>query len=193
MNFSSANTLWDLSQAPAQFSQLPDDDFLALIRKQFPPAGNNDSPPSDDSSPSPPSNTDADSRRQSLHRPNDTEDAPLKRKASSDDMQPGPSSKNQHTGLSHLLPISCSSSSSAADDPNPAKKPLPSRRKSTGNPQVSPSPCTAHRPSSLPQHDESRLLKRKEQNRAAQRAFRERKEKHVKDVSPSYSAPVSLP
>jgi AP-1-like transcription factor len=31
--------------------------------------------------------------------------------------------------------------------------------------------------------DESRLMKRKEQNRAAQRAFRERKEKHVKDVS----------
>ena len=31
--------------------------------------------------------------------------------------------------------------------------------------------------------DEFRLLKRKEQNRAAQRAFRERKEKHVKDVS----------
>ena len=27
-------------------------------------------------------------------------------------------------------------------------------------------------------------MKRKEQNRAAQRAFRERKEKHVKDVSP---------
>jgi hypothetical protein len=26
-------------------------------------------------------------------------------------------------------------------------------------------------------------MKRKEQNRAAQRAFRERKEKHVKDVS----------
>lgn len=31
--------------------------------------------------------------------------------------------------------------------------------------------------------DESRAQKRKEQNRAAQRAFRERKEKHVKDVS----------
>lgn len=30
--------------------------------------------------------------------------------------------------------------------------------------------------------DETRLMKRKEQNRAAQRAFRERKEKHVKDV-----------
>jgi hypothetical protein len=34
----------------------------------------------------------------------------------------------------------------------------------------------------LSRKDESRLLKRKEQNRAAQRAFRERKEKHVKDV-----------
>jgi AP-1-like factor len=31
--------------------------------------------------------------------------------------------------------------------------------------------------------DDSRLQKRKEQNRAAQRAFRERKERHVKDVS----------
>lgn len=46
-------------------------------------------------------------------------------------------------------------------------------------------------PLSLSQHDESRLLKRKEQNRAAQRAFRERKEKHVKDVSLP-AAPVSL-
>ncbi|KAF9652052.1 hypothetical protein BDM02DRAFT_3089936, partial [Thelephora ganbajun] len=34
----------------------------------------------------------------------------------------------------------------------------------------------------LPLQDELRLLKRKEQNRAAQRAFRERKEKHVKDL-----------
>lgn len=34
----------------------------------------------------------------------------------------------------------------------------------------------------LPEQDDARLLKRKEQNRAAQRAFRERKEKHVKDV-----------
>ncbi len=36
--------------------------------------------------------------------------------------------------------------------------------------------------------DETRLLKRKEQNRAAQRAFRERKEKHVKDVRLSRSS-----
>ncbi|KAG8220221.1 hypothetical protein J3R82DRAFT_1258 [Butyriboletus roseoflavus] len=172
MNYNSLNSLWDISQAPTQFSQLPDDDFLALLQKQFSPADPNDhshsvdpqsvqdgrqSPTSDDSSPSPPSNTDTTSRRQSLlARANDTEDAPLKRKASSDDMEPGPSSKNQHT----------------ADDSNSAKKPQPSRRKSTGNPQ----------------HDESRLLKRKEQNRAAQRAFRERKEKHVKDLEDKVSA-----
>jgi AP-1-like factor len=36
--------------------------------------------------------------------------------------------------------------------------------------------------------DESRLLKRKEQNRAAQRAFRERKEKHVKDLEDKVAA-----
>ncbi|KAL0945565.1 hypothetical protein HGRIS_014726 [Hohenbuehelia grisea] len=38
-----------------------------------------------------------------------------------------------------------------------------------------------------PPKDETRLLKRKEQNRAAQRAFRERKEKHVKDLEDKVS------
>jgi len=119
MNYPSMNSLWDISQTPAQFSQLPDDDFLALIQKQFASSGNSDrsvnpqsvhprrqSSPDDDSSPSPPSNADAASTRHSpLVRPNDAEDAPLKRKASSDEMdEPGPSSKNQHTGLSHPLP-----------------------------------------------------------------------------------------
>ncbi|KAF9512370.1 hypothetical protein BS47DRAFT_1065636 [Hydnum rufescens UP504] len=36
--------------------------------------------------------------------------------------------------------------------------------------------------------DESRVLKRKEQNRAAQRAFRERKEKHVKELEDQVAA-----
>lgn len=113
MNYSSLNSMWDVAHTPAHFSQLPEDDFLALLHKQFSPTDSNDhspesilnqnprqSPTSDDSSPSPPSNTDATSRRQSIHaRPNDIDDASLKRKASSDDMQPGPSSKNQHTGL----------------------------------------------------------------------------------------------
>lgn len=36
-------------------------------------------------------------------------------------------------------------------------------------------------------------MKRKEQNRAAQRAFRERKEKHVKDVSLSAIPRLFIP
>lgn len=115
--------LWDLSQA-STFSQLPDDDFLALLQKQFP--NSNDafnpvsfdtgidpqsiqpfplpglSPPSDDSSPSPPSiNNDSDSRSQS-RRPRadtDSDDPMLKRKASDDSMDDEPHSKTQHTGL----------------------------------------------------------------------------------------------
>lgn len=166
MNYSSLNSLWDISQAPSQFSQLPDDDFLALLQKQFPPADPSDhshsvdpqsvldrrqSPPSDDSSPSPPSITDATSRRQSIHvRTNDTDDAPLKRKASSDDMEPGPSSKNQHTGLSFPTPdLPSLITPSLADESNPAKKPQPSRRKSTGNSQVCPSLLPCHRPCPL--------------------------------------------
>ncbi|KAG6371509.1 hypothetical protein JVT61DRAFT_9213 [Boletus reticuloceps] len=183
MNYSTMNSLWDISQAPSHFSQLPDDDFLALLQKQFATTDSPDhsvntqdqrqSPSSDDSSPSPPSNTDAASRRHSVNaRSNDTDDAPLKRKASADDMEPGPSSKNQHTGMSHPLSISGPSFTSSADDSNPAKKSQQLRRRSTGNPL----------------QDESRLLKRKEQNRAAQRAFRERKEKHVKDLEDQVTA-----
>lgn len=160
MNYASLNSLWDISQPPPQFPHSSDDDFLAFLHKQFPPADPNDhtvnpqsvqdrreSPQSDDSSPSPPDDTDAASRRQSLHvRANDTEDAPLKRKASSDDMEPGPSSKNQHIGSSHPLQISTSSPPSSVDDSNLAKKLQPSRRKSTGHSQVSPS----HRPRPCP-------------------------------------------
>lgn len=36
-------------------------------------------------------------------------------------------------------------------------------------------------------------MKRKEQNRAAQRAFRERKEKHVRDVRVYCRLPLSAP
>jgi AP-1-like factor len=169
--------LWDLSQA-SSFSQLPDDDFLALLQKQFPnsndgfmPGGFDGginpqsiqpfalpglSPPSDDSSPSPPGMNDTDSRGPSMRPRADTdgEDAMLKRKASDDSMDDeGPSQKNQHTAG----PDRRSSTST--------------KRKSTGgNP------------------DESRLMKRKEQNRAAQRAFRERKEKHVKDLEDKVAA-----
>lgn len=118
--------LWDLSQA-SSFSQLPDDDFLALLEKQF-SANNNEgfnpgvfdaginplniqsldgpSPPSDDSSPSPASiNNDSSSRGESSRPRADTDgdDSILKRKASDDSMDNGPNQKNQHTGLVRLF------------------------------------------------------------------------------------------
>lgn len=173
------SNFWDLSQTPSQFSQLGDDDFLALLQKQYPntvpdinatdvgavnpqsiqkPPLPGLTPPSDDSSPSPSSINSINhprSRHQSTYsRGNDNEESALKRKASDDDMEEGPSSKNQHT----------------ADDPNSTKKGSASRRKSGGS------------------QDDTRLLKRKEQNRAAQRAFRERKEKHVKDLEDKVAA-----
>ncbi|KAG6845288.1 hypothetical protein H0H87_011439 [Tephrocybe sp. NHM501043] len=156
--------LWDLTQA-TNFSQLADDDFLALLQKQFPSGltqqdgtfvdGVNPqnisryslptmTPPSEDSSPSPPNMNDS----------GVNDDPALKRKASEGDFDDeSPSSKSQHTT---------------------AKKTTSARRKSTGAPAVP--------------KDETRLLKRKEQNRAAQRAFRERKEKHVKDLEDKVAA-----
>ncbi|KAJ7293911.1 hypothetical protein C8J57DRAFT_1270342 [Mycena rebaudengoi] len=167
-SYSDASALWDLSQA-SSFSQLPDDDFLALLQKQFPtnpPSYSTDygissnsvnpqtisryslpslTPPSEDSSPSPPQQSGSKS-------PDDDHDHALKRKASDDSLDEEPNQKSQHT-LN-------------------GKKSGPSRRKSSG----------ATNP------DETRLLKRKEQNRAAQRAFRERKEKHVKDLEDKVAA-----
>ncbi|KIY45709.1 hypothetical protein FISHEDRAFT_60855 [Fistulina hepatica ATCC 64428] len=180
-SFSEPTPFWDLSQASA-FSTLPDDDFLALLQKQFPStvatsgtppiqSGNSDGPfnlagvdpqslyriptlsSSEDSSPSPPSTT---SNSKDSPENDDGGEPALKRKASGEDVQEGPSHKAQHTSSKKDRPASAAASS-----------PTHLRRKSTG--------ATA-------QKDESRLLKRKEQNRAAQRAFRERKEKHVKDL-----------
>ncbi|KAF9019357.1 hypothetical protein BDZ89DRAFT_992594, partial [Hymenopellis radicata] len=191
--FADITPLWDLSQATT-FSQLADDDFLALLQKQFPASTSptlnlgtefappsvdpNDisrfslpsyNPPSEDSSPSPPQNQASSSRQRS--EDDDEYRSDLKRKASidEDDLEEGPSSKAQHTCKQR------DTSSRAQSNPRRAaasnkKGSANSRRKSGGGP------------------DESRLLKRKEQNRAAQRAFRERKEKHVKDLEDKVAA-----
>ncbi|KAI8983241.1 hypothetical protein BD414DRAFT_515747 [Trametes punicea] len=206
MNFSSdMHSFWDLSaQQPDSFSALPDDDFLAFLQKQFPTAvGNNppltfdnpdgvdpqslssypplnNSPPSSDSSPSPPSTQHESSlsRRQSgvFNSPTSTspadqqkgqqqqpqaqqhEDGSLKRKATNDN-EDEPQHKSQHTA------------SSTPSTSGTKKGGSTSSRRKSGTPQ-----------------DELRLLKRKEQNRAAQRAFRERKERHVKDLEDKVAA-----
>ncbi|KAF7784786.1 transcriptional regulator family: bZIP [Agaricus bisporus var. burnettii] len=186
-SYPDVSSLWDLSHNTA-FPQLPDDDFMAMLQKQFPlPPPNNPhtafphagvnpqnisklslpslSPPSEDSSPSPPHNPDF---SYDLNEDSPTagdggsrsgsagpRESNLKRKASfgGDNSSNGPSQKSQHT-LSNDKKGATSSSAG-------------SRRKSIGG---------------ATQKDETRLMKRKEQNRAAQRAFRERKEKHVKDL-----------
>ncbi|KAJ3751097.1 hypothetical protein DFH05DRAFT_1469931 [Lentinula detonsa] len=181
-SFSNLAPLWDLSQA-TNFSQLPDEDFLALLQKQFPGAGqhggyqsnafgtgdgvnpqsinqyslSNITPPSEDSSPSP--QAAEGSSKQSPEESSPSEDSPdfgLKRKADDEDLGEGPSQKNAHT----------MSESNGKKD-----KSSSSKRKTSGSGP-----------------DETRLIKRKEQNRAAQRAFRERKEKHVKDLEDKVAA-----
>lgn len=127
--FPAIDSFWDMAQmGVTNFTQIPDDDFLALLQKQFPSVANadlstdttifdgidpqevhnfpsNPSPVSSDSSPSPPStNNDASpSRRQSgvFNSPDnvaDSDDPTLKRKASTESLDDEPSHKNAHTG-----------------------------------------------------------------------------------------------
>ena len=97
-------SFWDNTSA---FTQLPDSDFFALLQKQFPhtaePFAGVDpqnlssyslpslTPPSEDSSPSPPN-----SNREVSN--DDVNEPPLKRKASGEDFSDIPNQKTQHTG-----------------------------------------------------------------------------------------------
>ncbi|CAA7264676.1 unnamed protein product [Cyclocybe aegerita] len=162
--------LWDLPHNQ-DFANLADSDFLALLQKQFPSPngaplgfmGAYPDPLSIQNGPyslpslTPPSEDSSPSPPNSNNQDPPSEDNPEpaapKRKASDDDLSEGPSQKAQHTDREKRAPTSTNANAS-------------SRRKSSG--------ATGK--------DETRLLKRKEQNRAAQRAFRERKEKHVKDL-----------
>ncbi|RPD59423.1 hypothetical protein L227DRAFT_160821 [Lentinus tigrinus ALCF2SS1-6] len=183
MNFPSQDihSFWDISQQPDTFSALPDDDFLAFLQKQFPgTVGSNQplsfdnpdgvdpqsitnfpppnlSPASSDSSPSPPSthNESSLSRRQSgvfNGIADPSQEDSSLKRKASTDADDEPQHKSHHA-------------SSSAGGSNKKTTSSASARRKPGAPQ-----------------DETRLLKRKEQNRAAQRAFRERKEKHVRDL-----------
>ncbi|EAU93322.2 hypothetical protein CC1G_08635 [Coprinopsis cinerea okayama7 len=177
--FQDVPPLWDFPGA-VNYSQMPDEDFMNLFSKQFPQTGavvdpmsfgggymdnsvanmnqqqhvNNLPPPLP--SLTPPSEDSSPSPPNSNQEPEEKDvQQPPKRKAA-DLPQDGPSSKSQHT-MNNNEKKSATASTSATTSGN--------RRKSTSTVK-----------------DESRLLKRKEQNRAAQRAFRERKEKHVRDL-----------
>ncbi|KAI0369919.1 hypothetical protein BV20DRAFT_979848 [Pilatotrama ljubarskyi] len=201
MNFSPADlhSYWDISaQQPDSFSALPDDDFLAFLQKQFPSAvGNNpplsfdnpdgvdpqsissfpplnNSPPSSDSSPSPPSthHESSLSRRQS----GAFNDSPS---STSADQQKGQQQSQQEDGT-----LKRKAANESEDEPQHKSQHTASSSATTTKKGGS---TSSRRKSGTPQ-DESRLLKRKEQNRAAQRAFRERKERHVKDLEDKVAA-----
>ena len=113
MDYTATSSLWNFSQSPAGFSQLAENDLLALLQKQFNPdlptpnaysiphdgvdpskitnlpAAVPPPPLSDDSSPSPPSTNDhlSSSRRQSTNSTTEQETHELKRKASDDAME----------------------------------------------------------------------------------------------------------
>jgi AP-1-like transcription factor len=112
MDYNATSSLWDFSSSPSSLSQLAENDFLALLQKQFnpdlsasnayaiphdgvdpskitnlPPAAPVPLPPlSDESSPSPPSTNDhlSSSRRQSTNSTVEQDSHELKRKASDD-------------------------------------------------------------------------------------------------------------
>jgi AP-1-like factor len=141
-------------------------------------------PPSSDSGNSPGSTT------------NDNDDRSLKRKASEERMDVEPASKTAHTGTSRPtsspLPslLGRLTSDSSASRPIKRYGVLWQLQEIQLTPQIWKSNAGTHPVSFLVvlvlipllSQDDLRLMKRKEQNRAAQRAFRERKEKHVKDV-----------
>ncbi|KAF8168354.1 hypothetical protein B0H34DRAFT_792972 [Crassisporium funariophilum] len=156
--------LWDLSHNPT-LTQLADSDFLALLHKQFStdsdglnymtgyPAGVN---PQNVSTYSLPSLTPP-SEDSSPSPPNSNQDH------ANDDINDAALKRKASDDDLSDGPSSKTQHTSENDKKNSA-----ARRKSSGGTGTG--------------KDENRLMKRKEQNRAAQRAFRERKEKHVKDL-----------
>ncbi|QRV91553.1 bZIP transcription factor [Ceratobasidium sp. AG-Ba] len=177
--------LWDLS-GPTALPSVNGDDFMQLLEKQmqaahpttgstlmngdhtmYNPAGLMVAPAALMSAPpaqiegSTPSLTDESSPSPpaSFQENNSVGDG-TKRKAGRDSSRDGqPRAKVQHKASDDGV------NSQPQDD---SAKKAPARRKSGG--------------ANAATSDENRLAKRKEQNRAAQRAFRDRKEKHVKDL-----------
>ena len=129
MGYNSAtSSLWDFPNSPSGFSQLAENDFLALLQKQFNPDPSNayamphdgvvdpskitnlpaavpPPPLSDDSSPSPPSTNDrlSSSRRLSTNSATEQDAHELKRKASVDAFEDDNPSQKACSSLSSQM------------------------------------------------------------------------------------------
>ncbi|KDN49492.1 hypothetical protein RSAG8_02194, partial [Rhizoctonia solani AG-8 WAC10335] len=176
-----AQALWDLT-SPITMPAMSDNDFLMLLEKQMqaahPTSGshatdgqqsfsNNNimvapssvmAPPVPADTMTPPLTEESSPSPSASHNDSNVGDG-SKRKASKDDSgspESQPRSKVHKAGEDSV-------NSQPTDEPTRKA----SRRKSSGNSSLT---------------EENRLAKRKEQNRAAQRAFRDRKEKHVREL-----------
>jgi AP-1-like factor len=186
----SLNTQFQFGDMPTGLTPMPlmdeDEDFLAMLQSTAKPAAiptmttanpadlsSNAtvlrnvqlSPPSSESSPSPPNHdTNSASNIYNIYNNQDMASRAT-RSANRDPFSGEPSSKRkQLDDLDEESDEDAPQRKQQHTDGSSSKK-SSSKRKSIGG------------------QDDTRLQKRKEQNRAAQRAFRERKERHVKDVS----------
>jgi AP-1-like factor len=169
--FSEPAPLWELSQQ-SSFPQSSDEDFFALLQKHYPnPNGN----PLYTAPVNGLTTTAIDP--QNLSRYTVDGISPPSEESSS---SPSPSANgiinHDHEEGSKRRRVSVADS----DDDQPSHK----AQHTLGNDRR----LSSSRRKSTGERDEARLLKRKEQNRAAQRAFRERKEKHVKDLEDKVAA-----
>lgn len=169
------HNLWDLSSTslPQQITNLDESDFLSILSKQLNPAAVTTQPISAQAL------AQQINQQQGVSPPVSEESSPSpptstnRGLAKSTDAAAGAADGNdmQHKRKKIQRDESDESDSDSDQPPSKSQKEQPGKkgkRKSTG--------------------DEARAMKRKEQNRAAQRAFRERKEKHVKDLEDQVSA-----
>jgi AP-1-like factor len=151
-------SFWDNTPA---FTQLPDSDFFALLQKQFSPTV--DTIPFVGVNPQ-----------------NLSYSLPSLTPPSEDSSSPSPPNSNHEVANEDINepPLKRKASGEDfSDSPNQKTQHTSLLSDKKGNGTSARRKSAGHAPK-----DEGRLIKRKEQNRAAQRAFRERKEKHVKDL-----------
>ncbi|KAG8875904.1 hypothetical protein FRB97_004640 [Tulasnella sp. 331] len=191
MDYSSS--LWDLSATqhglPQQLAPIDDSDFLTLLSKQLNPHSQQPqpsllqdvSPPltEDSASPSPPAPL-----GRGLNGISSTNSTPIT--ATSIQQQKALNATRNDSAISNDEMHKRKKHQSTPEDDDDDDSDLegqPQQKNSKGQPVKK---LNAKRKSGGA--DETRQLKRKEQNRAAQRAFRERKEKHVKDLEDQVAA-----
>ncbi|KAI0035273.1 hypothetical protein K488DRAFT_83235 [Vararia minispora EC-137] len=170
-SFDSASSLWDFSGSSDYNSlgQLGEEQFLDLLQKQF----SQELPVTAFSLGAHDAAVDP-AKLTELPVPNPP--PPL-----STDSSPSPSSVNEHSTVSRRQ------STSFDQDESHKRKANEDDLDEGPSHKTSAKKNPARRKSGASQ-DENRLQKRKEQNRAAQRAFRERKEKHVRDLEEQVAA-----